>query len=241
MYIKKRLETIFHNAIRKTGYDVVKCKYSKHELEIEQLLDSLNVSCVLDIGANEGQYAKNIRIGGYKNRIISFEPVKEPFTKLKKLAVNDGLWEIHNIALGDSDGQSEINISGNSVSSSILGIKSSHTDAAPESKYIGTQKIEIRTLDSLYDELKITGQNIYMKVDTQGFEKNVLVGAKQSLKYIKAIQLEMSVQPLYDGEDLYFQLSDFLYLEGFRLIKIVRGLTKSNGELLQFDGVFMRD
>jgi FkbM family methyltransferase len=241
MYIKKRLETIFHNTIRKTGYDVVKCKYSKHELEIEQLLGSLNITCVLDVGANEGQYAKNIRIGGYKHRIISFEPVKEPFGKLEKLSLNDKLWEVQNMALGDSDGQAEINISGNSVSSSILGIKSSHTDAAPESKYIGTQKIEIRTLDSLFAELKITGQNIYMKVDTQGFEKNVLVGAIQSLKYIKAIQLEMSVQPLYDGEDLYFQLSDFLYKEGFRLIKIVRGLTKSNGELLQFDGVFMRD
>jgi FkbM family methyltransferase len=241
MYIKKRLETIFHNVIRKTGYDVVKCKYSKHELEIEQLLNSLNTTCVLDIGANEGQYAKNIRIGGYKNRIISFEPVREPFAKLEKLSVNDVLWEIHNLALGDSDGQTEINISGNSVSSSILGIRSSHTDAAPDSKYVGTQKIEIRTLDSLFTKLKIADQNIYMKVDTQGFEKNVLNGAKQTLKYIKAIQLEMSVQPLYEGEDLYFQLSDFLYKEGFRLIKIVRGLTKSNGELLQFDGVFMRD
>ena len=103
------------------------------------------------------------------------------------------------------------------------------------------KKIEIRTLDSFYNELKISDQNIYMKVDTQGFEKNVLEGAKQTLKYIKAVQLEMAVQPLYDGEDLYFQLSDFLYMEGFRLIKIVRGLTKSNGELLQFDGVFMRD
>jgi FkbM family methyltransferase len=241
MYIKKRFETIFHNVIRKTGYDVVKCKYSKHELEIEQLLNSLNINCVLDIGANEGQYAKNIRIGGYKNRIISFEPVKEPFGKLQKRSLNDLLWEIHNIALGDSVGQAEINISENSVSSSILGIKNSHTDAAPDSKYIGTQKIEIRTLDSLFNELKIEGQKIYMKVDTQGFEKNVLEGAKQSLKSIKAIQLEMSVQPLYDGEDLYYQLSELLYKEGFRLIKIVRGLTKSNGELLQFDGVFMRD
>ncbi len=241
MYLKKRLETVFHNVIRKTGYDVVKCKYSKHELEIEHWLKLMNISCVLDVGANEGQYAKNIRIGGYKNRIISFEPIKEPFAKLQKLSANDSLWEVHNMALGDSVGQTQINISGNSVSSSILGINTSHTDAAPESKYIGTEKIEIRTLDSLFNELDLKGQTIYMKVDTQGFEKKVLLGAKASLKSIKAIQLEMSVQPLYDGEDLYYQLSDFLYKENFRLIKIVRGLTKENGELLQFDGVFMRD
>lgn len=241
MYIKKRLETIFHRVIRRTGYDVVKCKYSKHELEIEQLLNYLNIKCVLDVGANEGQYAKNIRIGGYRNRIISFEPIQEPFTKLRQLSANDLLWDVYNMALGNFDGQTDINISGNSVSSSILEINDMHTNAAPESKYIGSQRIEIRTMDTIFAGLNIADQNIFMKIDTQGFEKNVLLGAKLTLKSIKAIQLEMSVQPLYQGEELYYQLSDYLYKEGFRLIKIVRGLTKSNGELLQFDGVFLRD
>ncbi len=241
MYLKKRLETIFHRTIRKTGYDVVKCKYSKHEQEIEQLIISLNIGCVLDVGANEGQYAQNIRIGGYKNRIISFEPLKEPFEVLKQMSANDPKWDAFNMAIGDTNGKAEINIAGNSVSSSILAINNTHTDAAPASKYVGKQTIEIHTLDSLFKNLHIESPNIYMKVDTQGFEKNVLLGAKESLKKIKAVQLEMSVQTLYEGEDLYFQLSDFLYKEGFRLIKIMRGLTKANGELLQFDGVFLRD
>jgi len=241
MYFKKRLETIFHRIIRKTGYDVVKCKYSKHELEIERLMDSLQITCVLDIGANEGQYAKNIRIGGYKNRIISFEPIKEPFNKLKQNSASDKKWDVYNIAIGNFNGKTEINIAGNSVSSSLLDINKTHTDAAPDSKYIGTQSIEIRSLDALFNDFEINGQEIYMKVDTQGFEKNVLLGSKTVLKSIKAIQLEMSVQTLYSGEDLYFQLSDYLYKEGFRLIKIVRGITKSNGELLQFDGVFLRN
>ncbi len=241
MYLKKRLETIFHRTIRKTGYDVVKCKYSKHEQEIEQMLISMNIACVLDIGANEGQYAKNIRIGGYKNRIISFEPVKEPFAVLKKMASKDPLWDVYNIALGNTDGKTEINIAGNSVSSSILKMNEAHIVAAPDSKYTGIQTIEIRSMDSLFPELNLAGQSVYMKVDTQGFEKNVLLGAKATLKSIKAVQLEMSVQALYTGEDLYYQLSDHLYREGFRLAKIVRGITRANGELLQFDGVFLRD
>ncbi len=240
MYLKKKLETIFHRLIRKTGYDLVKCKYSKHEQEIEQLLISHQFTCVLDIGANEGQYAKEIRIGGYKNRIISFEPIAVPFAKLRQKSANDASWDVYNIAMGDTNGKAEINIAGNSVSSSLLDINKTHTDAAPDSKYIGKQAIEIRTLDSIFNELKVKDQKIFMKVDTQGFEKNVLLGAKSVLKSISAIQLEMSVQPLYTGEDLYFQLSDYLYKEGFRLIKIVRGITKSNGELLQFDGVFLR-
>ena len=220
---------------------MVKCKYSKHELEIEQLLKYLHIECVLDIGANEGQYAENIRIGGYKNMILSFEPIKEPFEKLKELSAKDSLWDAYNFALGDYDGQAEINISGNSVCSSILDLLDTHIEAAPQSKYIGFQKIEIRSIDSIFKELNIEKRIIFMKIDTQGFEKNVLLGARSSLKSIKALQVEMSVQQLYKGEDLYYQLSDFLYNEGFRLIKIVRGLTKTDGELLQFDGVFMRD
>lgn len=241
MYIKKELETIFHRVIRKTGYDVVKCKYSKHELEIEQLLNYLNITCVFDVGANVGQYAKNIRIGGYMNRIISFEPIKEPFAKLQKTSAKDPRWDVYNIALGNFDGTTEINIAGNSQSSSILEMNDTHLKAAPESKYIGTEVIEIRTMDSLFKGLNIADQTLFMKIDTQGFEKNVLLGAKSTLKSIKAVQLEMAVQPLYTGEDLYYQLSEYLYNEGFRLIKIMRGLTKIDGELLQFDGVFMRD
>ena len=241
MYIKKRIETIFHRVIRKTGYDVIKCKYFKHEQEIEQLLNYLHIGCVLDVGANEGQYAKIIRIGGYKNRIISFEPIKEPFMKLKQISANDSLWDIYNIALGNFNGETEINIAGNSQSSSILEINAAHINAAPESKYIGKEIVEIHTMDSLFKELNVSDQPVFMKIDTQGFEKNVLLGAKSTLKSIKAVQLEMSVQPLYKGEELYYQLSDYLYLEGFRLIKIIRGLTKNDGELLQFDGVFMRD
>ena len=59
MFIKKRLETIFHRVIRKTGYDLVKCKYSKQELEIEQLLKYLHIECVLDIGAKRRIHSMN--------------------------------------------------------------------------------------------------------------------------------------------------------------------------------------
>lgn len=241
MFNKKRFETIFHRVIRKTGYDLVKCKYSKHELEIEQLLKYLNIECVLDVGANAGQYAENIRIGGYKNRIISFEPIQGPFAELKAKSSKDLLWDVYNIAIGDYDGQTEINVSSNSVCSSILDLLDAHIEAAPQSKYVGSQKTEIRKIDSIFKELSIENSVVFMKIDTQGFEKNVLLGAKGSLNSIKALQVEMSVMQLYKGEDLYYRLSDFLYNEGFRLIKIVRGLTKQNGELLQFDGVFMRD
>lgn len=241
MFLKKRLETIFHRIIRKTGYDVVKCKFSKHELEVEQLLKYLNINTVIDIGANEGQYSKNIRIGGYKQRIISFEPVNASFAGLEKISAKDALWDIYNFALGNFDGESEINISQNSVSSSILGIREALINAAPQAQFIGKQRIKVRKLDSIFKELNVDPSNIFIKIDTQGFEKNVLLGARETLKSIKAIQVEMSTQHLYQDEDLFYQVSEFLYDEGFRLVKIVRGFTNSTGELLEFDGVFMRN
>jgi FkbM family methyltransferase len=241
MYLKKRLETIFHTAIRKTGYDVVKSKYSRHELEVEQLLKYFNITSVLDVGANMGQWAKHLRIGGYRNRIISFEPLSVAFAKLSTLAANDPKWDVYNMAIGDKNGKAEINISENLVSSSILNMEKVHLDAAPTSSFIGKQEVEVRTIDSLFDNLNIKGQNNFMKIDTQGFEKNVLDGAVDSLKHIDTLQLEMSVITLYKGEMLYYQLSDFLYSKGYRLIKIVRGHTKENGELMQFDGVFRRN
>ena len=142
--------------------------------------------------------------------------------------------------MGDTDGQIEINVSGKSVSSSIGEIQNTHIEAAPSSLSIKKEVIEIHRLDTIYSSFQLSGKNILMKIDTQGFEKNVLLGATESLKYIDTLQLEMSVQVLYHGEDLYYQISEYLYNLGFRLIKIVRGLTKENGELLQFDGVFRR-
>jgi FkbM family methyltransferase len=241
MYLKKQLETYFHRIIRKTGYDVVKCKYSKHELGIEELLKVYQIGAVLDIGANIGQYGKYLRIDGYENQIISFEPIKHVFTKLEAAIRNDAKWKAYNFAIGDYDGISEINISGNLVSSSIMPIKEAHIEAASDSAYISKEEIEVKKLDTIFNDLDIKDKRIYMKIDTQGFEYKVLKGAFDSLKHIDTLQIEMAVQPLYEGEELYHKISDFLYGQDYRLIKIVRGLTKANGELLQFDGVFHRN
>jgi len=240
MYLKKQLESYFHRIIRKTGYDVVKTKYSKHELGVDELLEYFKIETVLDIGANIGQYGKYLRIDGYKNDIISFEPIKHVYSQLEANIRKDSKWIAYNYAIGDFDGSSQINISQNIVSSSIMDIKASHVEAAADSVYIAKEEIKVKKLDSIFDEMGIKNKRIYMKLDTQGFEYKVLQGAINSLKYIDTLQIEMAVQPLYEGEELYYKISDFLYQMDYKLIKIVRGLTRENGELLQFDGVFHR-
>jgi FkbM family methyltransferase len=94
------------------------------------------IDTLLDIGANAGQYASSMRELGYAHKIISFEPLSSAYGKLKRKAKGDDNWFVNNHALGDKDGKAVINVSGNSVSSSILDLLPKHIESAADSKYI---------------------------------------------------------------------------------------------------------
>ncbi|MFX8373787.1 FkbM family methyltransferase, partial [Acinetobacter baumannii] len=87
----------------------------------------------------------------------------------------------------------DINISGNSYSSSILPMLPAHLSAAPESLYIGKAKTKVITLDSVFDEYRVNKEKVFLKIDTQGFEAEVLSGLSRNLRNITAVQLEMSI------------------------------------------------
>lgn len=232
------LRNIANNLFHKLGYSLL--KYSPYQ-EYNMLMKHYGVTKVIDVGANEGQFASFIKKTGFEGEIHSFEPLDEAFEKLKTLSEKDVNWKIYNYALGDECGFSEINVSENLVSSSILGMKKSHLELAPQSRYTKKQKIEIKTLDSLSETLKLTEGEIFLKIDTQGFEKRVLLGADKILPTINTIQLELSLVPLYDDEELFFQISEYLYSKGYALVKMIPGIyDKKTRETLQFDGIFHR-
>jgi FkbM family methyltransferase len=199
------------------------------------------INKVIDIGANEGQFAQFIRKSGFKGELHSFEPLDEAYSKISKLASTDKNWSVYQAAVGNTCGETEINVSENSVSSSILEMNASHLKLAPQSRYTKKQKIEIKTLDSLKETLQLKKGNIFLKIDTQGFEKNVLLGAENVLENINTIQLELSLLPLYNGEELFFDISKYLYDRNYFLVKIIPGIyDKTSRETLQFDGIFHR-
>ncbi len=200
-----------------------------------------NIETVLDIGANAGQYSRELRKAGYKGRIISFEPASQAYHDLKMRAMSDKNWEAFNFALGESDGFASIHISRHSPSSSILPMTHLHNDASPDSEYLNDEEIEIKTLDSIYDSLGITDENVFLKVDTQGYEKKVLSGAMESLSLIRGIQLELSANELYEGEEIYYSICRFVEERNFRLVRIIPGYAhKGTHEMLQFDALFFR-
>lgn len=237
--MKTQIRNFLNKLFNILGYNLT--KYSPNQ-QYQMLMKYYGINKVIDIGANEGQFAKFIRNSGFKGELHSFEPLDEAFGKLSKLASKDKNWKIYQMAVGDSCGETEINVSENSVSSSILDMNASHLELAPQSRYTKKQKIKIVTLDSLKSTLELNKGNIFLKVDTQGFEKNVLQGAENVLDYFHTIQLELSLVPLYNGEELFYDISKYLYDRGYKLVKIIPGIyDKTSRETLQFDGIFHKN
>jgi len=206
-----------------------------------RLVSTYRINTIFDVGANVGQYARKMRASGYKGRILSFEPLSSAYKQLKELTATDRDWEAVNIAFGDTDCESEINIANNSFSSSILDMLPSHLSAAPDSVYVGKEKIVVRKIDSVMNEYFEKDSRVLLKIDTQGYEKNVIDGAADSLNDIIGIQLEMSLTPLYAGELPWIEMIGYLAEKGYELMSLEPGFAdRETGRLLQMDGVFFR-
>jgi FkbM family methyltransferase len=206
-------------------------------------LKSRQVNVVLDVGANSGQYARSLRAADFEGRIVSFEPLSRPFSILKSAVVGDPLWDCRQCALGDHDGTIAINVSGDAgVSSSVLPMLSSHQDAYPRGDYIGTEEAAISRLDSVTADILRPDDVAFLKIDVQGFEKQVLAGAESTVNHhCIGMQLELSFMPLYEGDMPIQEALDLTYSLGFRL----RGympffMDVRDGRVLQADGVFFR-
>lgn len=217
-------------------------RYPDHDfLRRLKLIKHFKINKILDVGANVGDYAKELRRHGFTGKIISFEPLSETFKTLEKNASKDNKWEIAHIALGDVDCESEINIAGNCHSSSILEMLPSHVNSAPTSAYIGKEKIKVNKLDTIFSNYYNEGDDIFMKIDTQGYELNVLKGCLNSFPLIKGIQVEMSLVHLYNGGILYKEMIEYIESFGFKLYSFENGFSNpETGELLQIDGIFFK-
>ena len=227
----------------KFGVDISRFHPSIHPLALRrQLFRSFGIEVVLDVGANTGQFALKLRTDtGYSGRIVSFEPLSSAFTALQANARGDRLWEVHNFALGDADGTEELNVAGNSESSSLLAMLPSHRRAAPESAYVGRERVAVRTLDSVFDTIIARPCRIFLKIDTQGAESRVLRGGEKALAGIDTVQLEMSLLPLYEGERPLSEMLSLMEGKGYSLVSLEPGFADEHtGQVLQVDGIFHR-
>lgn len=205
-------------------------------------LRTFDIDLVIDIGANDGQFAKELRAGGYSGRIVSFEPLTTAHRQLLQASKNDSAWHVHSrCAVGDRLGEIALNISGNSVSSSILPMLTLHSNAAPESAYLGTETAPLTTADEAVLPYFEGAKAPFLKIDTQGYEWHVLDGALATLPRVHGIQMELSLVPLYEGQRLWRESIERLEAEGFVLWALQPVfIDPANGRTLQWDGLFFR-
>jgi len=235
---------IFRLTFNLLGLEVDKlAPRSNPDLQLVCGLKKHKIDLVLDIGANEGQFASAIRNFGYSGRILSFEPLSTAHSKLLSQSKRDQLWDIYErCAIGDQDGEVEINISNYSVSSSILQISKLHLNAEPRSQTIGKEKVNIFRIDSIASPYLESSQNPFLKIDTQGFEWQVLDGCENSLSSFRGILCELSLVPLYESQHLWKELLKRIEDNGFSVWAIQPGFTDPlDGRTLQLDVIFFRD
>jgi hypothetical protein len=144
-------------------------------------------------------------------------------------------------AIGNSQGSTVIHVAGNSVSSSVLEMTDTHRRAAPDSAYIGSESVALAKLDTAAAEFVRPQDVVFLKIDVQGFESQVLAGAADILPRVKGLMLELSLVPCYSGEVVFRPMLEFLDHQGFELWNLMPGTVESETDrLLQVDGVFFR-
>jgi FkbM family methyltransferase len=201
-----------------------------------------NVDLVLDVGASTGNYGAAIRAGGYLGRICSFEPLKASFAQLETLAARDPNWSCLRLALGAASGEAEINIAANSDSSSLLEMGERHLRSDPASAYVGKERVELSTVDEVWDRVVRDGESVFLKLDVQGFELEALRGAEGALPRLAGVQAELSLVPLYDGAPDWTEVIAYLQHRGFQPERLEPAFVDpETGQILQIDAVFMPD
>lgn len=236
--IKSKLKSL----IRKLGFEV--SKYTPERSRIKRLgsrMKTMGVDLVLDVGANAGQFARELRESGYHGQIISFEPLSSAHKELVEASSNDPLWQVApRSALGASIGEAKINISSNSWSSSLLPMTRAHIKAAPSAKYVGTEVVKVETLVSLAYEQIIQAKCPYLKIDTQGYESEVIAGAANVMHHLAGIQMELSLESLYEGQPDFLEMIHILKNKGFNIFGIdPEFFDPLTSRLLQVDAIFI--
>jgi len=207
------------------------------------VLERLAIDLVLDVGANAGQYASELRQHGYGGRIVSFEPGSNAFDQLRAASAVDDRWSARQLALGSSVGSATLNIAANDgKSSSFLPQRGYSFGTLETMRYVDLEQVEISTLDALAAELLDDKERPLLKIDVQGFEMEVLQGAASVLPRILAIETELALLPVYERHSDWRLVCDSLAELGFVLYAIDPGYSDwESGRLIEMDALFVRD
>jgi FkbM family methyltransferase len=209
---------------------------------LADLLKRLRINCVLDVGANRGQFAERLRLMGYEGHIFSFEPMPTEFALLEAASAGDSRWHCYNSALGRTEEIKQFNIVGTGEATVYSSFLAPRKEAAMPA--VGAEvSMTVKMLDKLFPEIEAiagAGARYFLKLDTQGFDLEVCAGATVTLPRMLGIQSEISVQPLYDGQPGYIESLAYYQNLGLALMNLSVVNRTAIGGVLEYDCLMAR-
>jgi FkbM family methyltransferase len=230
------LQRLIRRSIRPLGLEIRTTRYNQ---DVLAFLADRRIDVVLDVGGNVGQFGQSLRAGGFRGKIVSFEPLSAPYRVLAANAVADGNWETHNFALGATPGTATINVSDASVFSSLLTSRPAATRHEAAAMVTGTETIQVRTLDTVVVE---PSGNVLLKIDTQGYERQVLEGGWNTLGFMTGVLMELPIIHLYEQSWQFHEAIEFMARAGFVPAQIhpVNYHSADKVSLIEVDCLFRR-
>ena len=188
---------------------------------MKRTIKEYNIDCIIDVGANIGQYKDSMRKEvGFKGLIISYEPDPECFEIIKQKSKKDDLWVVEKYAIGDKEGVLKLNIMEGSVFNSFLEPDDSESDLFSDGNTVKkVVEVPVKRLDDLIPELmdKFNFKNIFLKLDTQGFDLEAFTGTLGVLDVIKGVQTEVSFTQLYKNAPTFDKSVKLFKENGFEV------------------------
>ena len=234
--------------LQKLGYDIVKYNppYIAGEIDHEHLemeynwLKNYNFKTILDIGANEGQFADKMLLLFPDAVIYSFEPIPETFVLLQKNFENVKRLKTINLALGDSTGEISFNKNEYTPSSSLLTLSEKHVESFDYAVKTNPITVKIDKLDNVMSSEKLDFP-LLIKIDVQGFEDKVIKGGLEIIKKADLILCEVSFAELYKGQLLFAEIYEMLRDLGYTYAGSIEQLrSPESNRILQADAVFIK-
>lgn len=186
-------------------------------IELKNLLSEINPKSIIDIGSNKGQFILLTK-GLFKNLFFySFEPQKSQIKIQKKIFEKLNNIKYFNFALGKKKSIKKFYITNRNDSSSFFKI-SNNLKKNKDYKIIKEEKIIIKRVSKVLNLRKIK-KPIIVKIDVQGYEKNVLEGFGKSIKYIDFFIIEVSNSEMYKNQPKSKEIINFLLKKNFKIKK----------------------
>jgi FkbM family methyltransferase len=242
--MKKFIRSIF----QQFGYDIVKYKapFVRGRTDRESFirehkwLQAHQFKTIIDIGANEGQFADKMRILFPHAMIFAFEPLPQVFEKLKSNFIQDKAFEAINLGLGETEGILEFWENEYSPSSSFLRLTDTHKENFEEARLEQKVEVKIDRLDQVFADRELQPP-LLIKIDVQGFEDRVIKGGGQTIRKAEMIISEISFTALYKDQPLFSDIFNLLGNLGFYFAGQFDQINSPESQKpLQADGIFLK-